>query len=403
MKTRQILHNYRAITISELVARKEALIHYPKCQRGFCWSLSMQKRLIDSILRGYPIGWIVLVPANDDLSSIHWVVDGQQRLETIFRYVGNEFATAKEIRWDPDLKPIVRNRHYSELDSDMKNMFDGYPVQLCVCEWAGESMADHLASIFRRGQEHRPLNTPEKLHSYVTEQADLMAGLSSHPIWEDFYSGRIDRLQPIQIALMCAMLEASDGMCNLTTPRLRETIYGAGIGKKINRKLAKRIESQFDILMKMYGHARPNSMSSFMLLYQSAILLQQDGYDLALAAPGCLEWWFDELLEEMDRQRKKGFWPSLQFRKVTDQRKFWHRHLEALESSTGLRRLDGRRSFNWIQRLQLYKEQRGRCAGCYKPLKGVQSAHHIVAYSAGGGTALDNGALLCDSCHGSTK
>ncbi len=76
-----------SMSIGELISmyREGEIIINPDFQRAFRWTLSQQTRLIESILMGVPLPSI-FVYQNEDRK---WeVVDGVQRLSTIFQFVG---------------------------------------------------------------------------------------------------------------------------------------------------------------------------------------------------------------------------------------------------------------------------------------------------------------------------
>jgi hypothetical protein len=89
----------RTVTPPDLVhSAKEGSIRIPRFQRSYRWDASDAERLFDSILRGYPIGnllmWRKPAPAAEVAigeqrieapaqASALWVVDGQQRLTTL--------------------------------------------------------------------------------------------------------------------------------------------------------------------------------------------------------------------------------------------------------------------------------------------------------------------------------
>ena len=84
--------------ISEI---QKGQIKVPKFQRNFIWSLDKTAKLLDSILKGYPIGTFILwetnerlndiknignlelPPASDD-EKVQYVLDGQQRITSLF-------------------------------------------------------------------------------------------------------------------------------------------------------------------------------------------------------------------------------------------------------------------------------------------------------------------------------
>jgi len=70
------------------------LISDPDWQRGYIWKLRDEQLLIDSILKGMPIPKFYLTEEYDAKKgcSVHYVVDGQQRLTAIYRFLDNKFV-----------------------------------------------------------------------------------------------------------------------------------------------------------------------------------------------------------------------------------------------------------------------------------------------------------------------
>jgi uncharacterized protein with ParB-like and HNH nuclease domain len=90
----------QSFLITELINDvKRGLIKIPQFQRDFIWSKEKAASLMDSIVKGYPIGTIILWKTKETLRSvrnlggvslpetplgdfIQYVLDGQQRLTT---------------------------------------------------------------------------------------------------------------------------------------------------------------------------------------------------------------------------------------------------------------------------------------------------------------------------------
>jgi len=72
---------------------------HPEFQRFFRWTHLQKTRLIESILLGIPLPAIFLVQRNDGVLD---VVDGLQRLSTIFQFVGILRSNGK----DPTIEPL---------------------------------------------------------------------------------------------------------------------------------------------------------------------------------------------------------------------------------------------------------------------------------------------------------
>ena len=92
----------QSVTFSSLFAEIEnGAIKIPQFQRDFVWSKAKSAKLLDSIVKGYPIGTFILWKTNERLRSIRnlggvllpetpkgdavkYVLDGQQRLTSLF-------------------------------------------------------------------------------------------------------------------------------------------------------------------------------------------------------------------------------------------------------------------------------------------------------------------------------
>src|SRR5947209_3239434 len=80
------------ISVSTIVDRyrKGALQLNPVFQRQSVWRLPQRTKLLESVLRGYPIPSIFLYKhvENNTGETIFEVVDGKQRLESLLMYLG---------------------------------------------------------------------------------------------------------------------------------------------------------------------------------------------------------------------------------------------------------------------------------------------------------------------------
>ncbi|MBF6319014.1 DUF262 domain-containing protein [Nocardia cyriacigeorgica] len=80
--------------------RQGALNLRPYFQRGDVWTPKAKSYLIDTLIRGYPIPVIYLQNKHDRraIKNVRQVVDGQQRLRTIFSYIAPEVLEEKTER-----------------------------------------------------------------------------------------------------------------------------------------------------------------------------------------------------------------------------------------------------------------------------------------------------------------
>lgn len=141
---------------SDLISEiQKGIIKIPKFQRDFVWSIEKTAKLLDSILKGYPIGTFILwqtderindiknvgnlkIPPTPDGTKVQYVLDGQQRITSLYAaYLGAEIQKIGEKKIT-DYKNI-----YVNLDRDINENEE----QVITAEPTGEkhiSLSDVL-------------------------------------------------------------------------------------------------------------------------------------------------------------------------------------------------------------------------------------------------------------------
>ena len=106
-----------------LLEIRKGMIKIPKFQRQFVWKTEETAKLLDSILRGFPIGTFILWKSKTRLASVkdlggiklpdtpageavQYVLDGQQRLASLFVSIDGLTVT------NPD-DPTTNNRPHT--------------------------------------------------------------------------------------------------------------------------------------------------------------------------------------------------------------------------------------------------------------------------------------------------
>ena len=125
--------------ISEI---QKGQIKIPKFQRDFVWSIDKTAKLLDSILKGYPIGTFILWETNERLNDIknignlelppvpddikvQYVLDGQQRITSLYAaYLGAKIQKEGE-------KKVT---NYAEIYVDLEGDINDNDEQLIVSE-----------------------------------------------------------------------------------------------------------------------------------------------------------------------------------------------------------------------------------------------------------------------------
>ncbi|MGK7897019.1 MAG: DUF262 domain-containing protein [Xenococcus sp. (in: cyanobacteria)] len=137
----QIKPSVRNTTIAkiyqDLVLGK--LVLAPDFQRRFFWTHEHQENFIDTIIKGYPFPEIYVYQGGVDIQqaqTTQYVIDGQQRLTTIKRYI--------EGKQNKALKNIPK---FQELSNDKREKFCSYQI---VVRDIGKVNFLEIEEIFRR-------------------------------------------------------------------------------------------------------------------------------------------------------------------------------------------------------------------------------------------------------------
>lgn len=112
----------------------------PPYQRRSVWNQSYRDYFIDTILLEYPAPAIFLF---DELSpdgvSIFHVVDGKQRLTTIFEFIQNRFPVADSAKLE-----ALRGLYFKDLDDDRKRTFWAYEFSVEYLPSAEEGVINEI-------------------------------------------------------------------------------------------------------------------------------------------------------------------------------------------------------------------------------------------------------------------
>ena len=81
------------------INKRDGIDLQPNYQRGYIWSTDFKDKLLYSIIRSYPIGNVSLRVRTEKnpKGAMQEVVDGQQRLTTIYKFIEGEYIIQSEI------------------------------------------------------------------------------------------------------------------------------------------------------------------------------------------------------------------------------------------------------------------------------------------------------------------
>lgn len=185
-------------TIRELLTgiRNETLVPRPEFQRNLVWSNRHKSDFIKTVLDGYPFPEIYLATGEVDSDTgkrKEMLVDGQQRLTTLYQYrMGS-----------PDLKLSKGIYPYSNLRPEEQSAFLDYDVVIRDLGYIG---IPEIKKIFQQiNSVNYALNAMEHHNArYDGEIKQFAEELANHPFFKNrlvFYASEIQRMGDVRFTL----------------------------------------------------------------------------------------------------------------------------------------------------------------------------------------------------------
>jgi len=166
----------------------------PEYQRNYIYADGKRDvAVIDSILRGYPLGLIYFNKVDDNTFE---VLDGQQRITSFGRYVTNKFAVKDENQIE---------QYFSGIASDKQQKILDTKILIYECEGTESEIKEWFKTINIAGV---PLNDQELLNAvfsgpFVTKCKEEFSNSQNSNIqkWSAYVSGSAIRQQYLECAL----------------------------------------------------------------------------------------------------------------------------------------------------------------------------------------------------------
>jgi len=151
------VNNYSIAELVGMLERRDIIVNDAYQRSSGIWPPGPSSYFIDTIISGFPFPKIYMYEFLDreNRTVRKEIVDGQQRIGTIVRFLNNEFSILEEGE--------LKGMKFDDLDDEGKNQFLSYSVAVDVIRNASSS---DILEMFRRMNAYTlPLNDAEKRHS----------------------------------------------------------------------------------------------------------------------------------------------------------------------------------------------------------------------------------------------
>ena len=402
-------------------------------QRGAVWELDQQKRLIDSVLIGYPLPMIYLhdktITLDEGTFPTFEIIDGQQRINALYAFFEDAFELFDPIKDDKKAKfaefikkmPCTWGRKkYSDLSSEDKEKFDN--TEICIVKIRTDEK-NEARDLFIRLQAGMPLNAQEKRDAWPGDYTEFVLKYGGKPdpdnpkyIGHDFFQKTLklksdkrgkSRIYCAQFSMLLFEHLTNNGYIDVGTKAIDDYYY-KNLDFDIKSEKVKYFEKILDKLVEIFRN------------YKGRKIKQQEAMHLVL--------FVHTLLDEYVRGWESKFVSSFeQFRKeVTAEKKqqkgeYWQnfgmliRTASSSAKSVRIRneffqkkmldylipiKKDQKRTLDQTERQIVYDKYNGICAVCFNKINWDDlEIHHVIEHYLGGETSIEYSAPVHRDCH----
>jgi uncharacterized protein with ParB-like and HNH nuclease domain len=442
---RLISVNYNSSPISSIQNDFRTLDLNPAFQRKSVWKLADRKMFIKTILEGMPCPTIFLFKRWDKKKKrvLSDVLDGKQRLETIFLFIGklrpNEIQinsnnlNQNEIK---KLKKWLTDNNYRTLPQENKEAFMRFNIPIGHIELkdesdgSGQGMSDIYEAFVRINTQGRPLTKQERRNAYYLNRPIFQLAKELNQKFLRIFTMSSDqqlRMKDIEIVLELLFTLNKDETLNKKAA-IDLALSADGVAKNDLKKLKSRYIKICEIIRKMKLGQNLRFIrrtSDFYSLFVSVMRMEQnkkifDGNSLRKAGQFLTEF-SKEIAALSDAWQRKD---HVHLRKLSGST--YYKYWLTTQSNTDSKRnrqeradilseilikafkgeKDKNRFFSDHQKEVIWQNTKDkRCAfpTCKKVLSWENATiDHIVAWAHGGKTDIANGQLMCRK-HNSMK
>lgn len=404
----------RMVIYTIWIQQKAFELNPPYQREGGLWGVEAKQSFIDSLINGWDVPKLYLAECTGGLKK-YAVIDGKQRLTTVWEFMEGGFPTAQDLRCEEYPQLECGGKLFSQLDSAVQDHLRSQQLDFVILTECDEEIVEEM---FHRLNNGVPLNNAEKRNA-------IGGALNQHikdlVATHDFFKRRITatpkRSAYLETAAKFYLIEDRDGVCDLKKRPLDNLVRNHKAASSGVTRLHSLVKAELDALCKVFTEADPllrkhAAIPLYYLLYRK-IRKAYSLTDLPKKLRDFLEAFETERTEDREKADDDRD-PTLQHfellsQQATASRDSLENRLEILmkrflEENPGVSLKDARREFNDAERHAIWVRGSKKCALCGRALELDQMhADHVREHAAGGPTKLANARCLCASCNTSRR
>jgi hypothetical protein len=398
----------------------------PGFQRDSVWTTKDRAKLIDSIFRNYPLPAIFLYRREDKGTLIYDVIDGKQRLESIFMFMGilrgKRYVVKTQFDGNDDFIEVDWNYLKRKSKQTIITGFKLYTIEV------DGDLSDIIDVFVRINSTGKALTSAEKQHAKYYNSPFLKTAASIANKYEGYFtgtgilsSGQVSRMKHVE--LVCEVMLSIEQGDVMNKKAALDKVMSKGLTPSQISKLKVKCVKALNRIKTMFPHlkeTRFKGLSDFYVLSVLIAIYEDEGLILTDKKRNQLAW---DLLKEFSngvdrariRQKKAegvneadGIYREylLTVLQATDEISQRRKRMNIIDRV--LRNLfaakDKQRGFSPEQRRLIWNSvKERRCEVCGEILTWDDfTIDHIDPHSKGGRSEIENATLMCRK-HNSSK